>query len=244
MTESRPRVAIVTGSTRGIGRAAARALVDNGWIVGITGRDAGAVDSAVASLGDRARPLPFDVTDSASSEHAVLRFAKEHARLDALVHCAGIMKDAPIGMISELLVREVLDTNVIGTINVLQPVLRVMTRQGSGAVVLFGSIVGADGSAGQTVYAASKAAITGLVKSAAKEVARRGVRVNGIEPGTIRTDLLSGFSPAKLELLAGTVPLGRLGDAAEVAELAVFLVSDRSSYVTGQVIRVDGGLSL
>lgn len=244
MTDPSPRVAFVTGSTRGIGHAVARLLLRSGWVVGINGRDPATVRATAADLGSHAHPVPFDVTDHTTTEESILGFAKNHGGLDALVHCAGIMKDAPLGMISPTLVREVLDANVVGTINVLQPALRVMARGRAGSAVLFGSIVGADGSPGQVLYAASKSAITGIVKSAAKEVAARGVRVNGIEPGSIRTELLAGFSVEKLQALERSVPLGRLGEPDDVAGLAAFLVSDESRYITGQVIRVDGGLSL
>lgn len=202
------------------------------------------MNSAVARLGDGAVPLGFDVTDSASTHSSIVGFAKQNGGLDSVIHCAGIMKDAPVGMMTDDLVREVLDANVAGTINVIQPVLRLMTRQKRGSVVLFSSIVGSDGSAGQIIYGASKAAIHGIVRSAAKEVAPSGVRVNAIEPGIIRTDLLSSFTDAKFESLRASVPLGRLGEPEDVAGLAVFLASDASSYVTGQTIRIDGGMRL
>ena len=244
MRSSNPGTAVVTGSTRGIGNAIARALVTEGWVVGVNGRGETAVDSAVAALGSSAHPVPFDITDAAATHGALVAFAKAHGGLDAVIHCAGIMKDAPVGMMSDALVREVLDANVVGSINVLQPAMRLMTRQRKGSIVLFSSIVGSDGASGQIIYGASKAAVTGIVRSASKEAASSGLRDNAIEPGIIRTVLLAGFSGEKFEQLRVDVPLARLGEPDDVAGLAVFLASDASSYITGQTIRVDGGLSL
>jgi len=243
LTDSSPRVALVTGSTRVIGHAVARHLLRSGWVVGINGRDREAVRAAAQALGCRAHPVDFDIRDPATTEESVLAFAKAHGAPNAIGHCAGIMKDAPLGRISTAFLREAPESNVVGTINLSQPVLRGMSRGRAGSAVLFGSIVGADGSPGQGVYSASKSAISGIVKGAAPEVAGRGVRVNGIAPGSIRTDLLAGLSAEKLRSLELSVPLGRLGAPDDVAGLAVFLVSDKPRYITGQVIRVDGGLS-
>lgn len=237
------KVALVTGGTRGIGLATARALAEAGATVVLTGRDEAKAKEAATAAG-AASGLALDVTDAKAVSTLVRGVAKEHGRLDIVVANAGIMEDALLGMIREELVDTTLSTNVAGTIHTVQAAARAMMRKKAGAIVVLASIVGEHGSAGQTVYAASKAAVANIARSAAKELGRSGIRVNAVAPGVIDTDLTSGLSEdAKAENI-GKTPLGRLGTPEDVANAIRFLVSDDASFITGQVLGIDGGLVL
>jgi 3-oxoacyl-[acyl-carrier protein] reductase len=236
------RVALVTGGTRGIGLATARALAEAGATVVLTGRDEARAKEAAASVG--ASGLALDVTDAKAVSSLVRGVAKEHGKLDIVVANAGIMEDALLGMIKEELVDTTLSTNVAGTLHTVQAAARAMMRKKSGAIVLLASIVGEYGSAGQTVYAASKAAVANIARSAAKELGRSGIRVNAVAPGVIETDLTAGLSEDAKAENSGRTPLGRLGRPEEVANAIRFLVSDEASFITGQVLGIDGGLVL
>ncbi|WP_410667306.1 SDR family NAD(P)-dependent oxidoreductase [Amycolatopsis sp. cmx-4-68] len=237
------RVALVTGGTRGIGLATVRALVNAGATVVLTGRDEARAKEAAASVG-AAAGLVLDVTDAKAVSSLVRGVAKEHGKLDIVVANAGIMEDALLGMIREELVDTTLSTNVAGTLHTVQAAARAMMRKKTGSIVVLASIVGEYGSAGQTVYAASKAAVANIAKSAAKELGRSGIRVNAVAPGVIETDLTAGLSEDAKTENAGKTPLGRLGRAEDVANAILFLVSDEASFITGQVLGVDGGLVL
>ncbi|HEY3464598.1 MAG TPA: SDR family NAD(P)-dependent oxidoreductase [Amycolatopsis sp.] len=243
MTDLTGRVALVTGGTRGIGLATVRALVDAGATVVLTGRDESRAKEAAASAG-AAAGLALDVTDAKAVSSLVRSVAKEHGKLDVVVANAGIMEDALLGMIKEDVVDTTLSTNVAGTLHTVQAAARAMMRKKTGAIVVLASIVGEYGSAGQTVYAASKAAVANIAKSAAKELGRSGIRVNAVAPGVIETDLTAGLSEDAKAENTGKTPLGRLGRAEDVANAIRFLVSDEASFITGQVLGVDGGLVL
>ncbi|MEV6440450.1 glucose 1-dehydrogenase [Amycolatopsis sp. NPDC051716] len=236
------RVALVTGGTRGIGLATARALVESGATVVLTGRDEARAKEAAASVG--ASGLALDVTDAKAVSSLVRGVAKEHGKLDIVVANAGIMEDALLGMIKEDLVDTTLSTNVAGTLHTVQAAARAMMRKKTGSIVVLASIVGEYGSAGQTVYAASKAAVANIARSAAKELGRSGIRVNAVAPGVIETDLTAGLSEDAKAENSGRTPLGRLGRPEEVANAIRFLVSDEASFITGQVLGIDGGLVL
>ncbi|OXM46218.1 3-oxoacyl-ACP reductase [Amycolatopsis alba DSM 44262] len=237
------KVALVTGGTRGIGLATARALAEAGATVVLTGRDEAKAKEAAAAAG-AASGLALDVTDAKAVSTLVRGVAKEHGKLDIVVANAGIMEDALLGMIREELVDTTLSTNVAGTLHTVQAAARAMMRKKTGAIVVLASIVGEHGSAGQTVYAASKAAVANIARSAAKELGRSGIRVNAVAPGVIDTDLTSGLTEdAKAENI-GKTPLGRLGTPEDVANAIRFLVSDDASFITGQVLGIDGGLVL
>ncbi|MDT7798188.1 MAG: 3-oxoacyl-[acyl-carrier protein] reductase [Actinomycetota bacterium] len=237
------RVALVTGGTRGIGLATVRVLLHAGATVVLTGRDETRAKFVAAATGAVAG-LALDVTDAKAVSSLVRGVAKEHGKLDIVVANAGIMEDALLGMIREELVDTTLSTNVAGTLHTVQAAARAMMRKKTGSIVVLASIVGEYGSAGQTVYAASKAAVANIARSAAKELGRSGIRVNAVAPGVIETDLTAGLSEDAKAENTGKTPLGRLGRAEDVANAIRFLVSDEASFITGQVLGVDGGLVL
>jgi 3-oxoacyl-[acyl-carrier protein] reductase len=249
MTELAGRVALVTGGTRGIGLATARVLAAAGAVVTITGRDGDRATSVAQSFGGHG--VALDVSDFDAVGTVIRQVALDRGGLDILVANAGIMENALLGMVRADDVRRTLDTNVAGAISAVQAAARAMTRKRTdvegverrgGAIVLLASVVGTYGAAGQSVYAASKAAIAALARSAARELGGRGVRVNAVAPGVIRTDLTASLPVELLDKQAAATPLGRLGTPEEVAEVIGFLVSDAARYVTGQVLGVDGGL--
>ncbi len=238
------KVCLVTGASRGIGAAVVRRFAGEGAVVYANARSAGSIDASCGELsesfGTRVYPLYFDVRDEAAATEAVVRIRKECGRLDVLVNNAGIMKDALLGMISSELVNEVLATNVGAVITMMQLAVRLMSRQGSGSIINLSSIAGTNGAAGQVVYSASKGAVAALTRSAARELAPRRIRVNAVAPGMIETDLLKALGPEKLERRLQDIGLGRFGTPEEVAEAIVFLASDRSSYITGEILGING----
>ncbi|MCU1685485.1 MAG: 3-oxoacyl-ACP reductase [Amycolatopsis sp.] len=238
------RIALVTGGTRGIGLATVRALAEAGATVVLTGRDEAKAKDVASAVTGTVSGLALDVTDAKAVAALVRGVAKEHGRLDIVIANAGIMEDALLGMIREELVDTTLATNVAGTIHTVQAAARAMMRKKSGSIVVLASIVGEHGSAGQTVYAASKAAVANIALSAAKELGRSGIRVNAVAPGIIETALTEGLSEDAVTANVGRTPLGRLGKSEDVAKAILFLVSDDASFITGQVLGIDGGLTL
>jgi len=242
------RVVVVTGGTRGIGRATADLLASSGATVVVTGRDEGAAVKAAAEIAE-AHAVPtmgtgFDVADFAAVSEAFKTIAKEQGRIDGLVANAGVLEDALVGMITPELVERMLSTNVAGTIATVQAAGRVMMRKRSGSIVVLASIVGEHGSAGQTAYAASKAAVATVARSAAKELGPRGIRVNAVAPGLIDTAMIAHLPQELIEDRVAHTSLRRLGTPADVAKAIRFLISDESAFITGQVLGVDGGLVL
>lgn len=248
MTDLTGRVALVTGGTRGIGLATVRALAEAGATVVLTGRDEAAVKEraaeVAAELDAAVSGVALDVTDAKAVSAVVRGVAKEHGRLDILVANAGVLEDALVGMITEDLITRMLTTNVAGTIHTVQAAARAMMRKKTGAIVVLASIVGERGSAGQTAYAASKAAVGNVARSTAKELGRYGIRVNGVAPGVIETAMTAHLSEDVINGRVKDTPLGRLGQPEEIAKVIRFLVSDEASFVTGQILGVDGGLVL
>jgi 3-oxoacyl-[acyl-carrier protein] reductase len=222
--------------------ATVRVLAGAGAIVVLTGRDEAKAKDAAASVAGSVRGQALDVTDAKAVATLVRGVAKEYGKLDIVVANAGIMEDALLGMIGAELVDKTLTTNVAGTIHTVQAAARAMMRKKTGAIVVLASIVGEYGSAGQTVYAASKAAVANIALSAAKELGRSGIRVNAVAPGIIETALTDGLSENAVAANIGKTPLGRLGKPEDVANAIRFLVSDEASFITGQVLGIDGGL--
>ncbi len=237
------KIALVTGASRGIGNAIAELFAQNGASVYANARKIGSLDSLLAKCENssgRIMPLYFDVTDAAAAKQAVMRIKKESGRLDCLVNNAGIMPDALIGMIDQKVAREVFEVNVFAVMELIQLAARVMVRQKSGSIINLASIVGVNGNKGQLVYSASKGAVIAMTKTAAKELAPAGIRVNAIAPGMIDTDLFRSVGAEKVSGLLRNIGLGRLGKPSEIANAALFLASDMASYVTGQILGADG----
>ena len=244
MTELTGRVAIVTGASRGIGRAIAGACARAGATVAVCARSANAetVATAITAAGGTAEAFVFDVGDAANVRDGVKRIEDRFGRVDILVNNAGIVRDQLIMRMKPADWDEVLSTNLTGAFTCVQAVLRGMVRQRSGRIVSISSVVGQSGNAGQANYAASKAGLLGFSKALAREVASRGITVNVVAPGMIETDMTSALSDTAREALGGQIPLGRFGTPEDVAAAVCFLASDEASYITGQVLGVNGGM--
>jgi 3-oxoacyl-[acyl-carrier protein] reductase len=243
------KVALVTGSSRGIGRAIATRFAEHGAAVVLNGRQATPELQQLAralaeAYGVRCEIVAADVGDGTQVSAMMQAVFKAFGRLDVLVNNAGVLRDALIGMIREGDVRETLGVNVAGTIHCIQAGTRLLQRSGGGSIINLASIIGVRGNKAQIVYGASKGAVIAATLSAAKELAPKGIRVNAIAPGYIDTDMIRSV-PAETHarLLAG-IGMGRIGTPDDVADVALFLASDLSRYVTGQVIGVDGGMTI
>ena len=240
------KVALVTGSARGIGRSIAEAFSAEGAIVVVNdvGNDAGARETlaAITGSGGNGTVEMFDVSDPAAVDAGVKNILAAHGRIDVLVNNAGITRDNLLLRMSEEEFDAVIRVNLKGTYLMTKTVTRHMMKQRSGKVVNISSVVGMMGNAGQSNYAAAKAGIIGFTKAAARELAPRNITVNAIAPGFIRTAMTAGLPEAVQKAFLAQIPLGRFAEPQEVAELALFLASDASSYITGQVIGINGGM--
>lgn len=238
------KVVLVTGSSRGIGLAIAKAFAKKQARIVLNARRpvAPAVIEQLESYGSEVIDLSADVTDSAAVNAMISEIFTRFNQLDVVVNNAGIVKDGLLNRMSEEDFKSVIDTNLIGSFNVIRQALRPMYKQRSGCFINMASIVGLTGNIGQANYAASKAGIIGLTKSVAKEVAMRNLRCNAIAPGMIDTQMTQDLSAKIQEQIVDQVPLKRFGKIDEVAQAAVFLA--QNDYITGQTITVDGGLTM
>jgi len=239
-------VAIVTGASRGIGRAIALRLAAQGAtvIAGARGTNAQAVVDEITAAGGRATAVALDITDPASVDAAVAATLAAHQRIDILVNNAGITKDQLMLRMKRDDWNAVIDTNLTGAYTCVQAVLKTMVKQRAGRIISITSVVGQAGNAGQVNYAASKAGLIGMTKALALEVASRGITVNAVAPGLIDTDMTKGISEGAQEEWAAKIPLKRLGTPDDIATAVTFLASDEASYITGQVLAVNGGMYL
>jgi 3-oxoacyl-[acyl-carrier protein] reductase len=235
------RVALVTGSTRGIGNAIARTLVDSNAKVAVVGRDAGKAKEVASNIG-AAGGFACDIADPESVEQLVADVEKELGSVDILVNNAGLTRDNILFRLKNEDWDAVLDANLRGAFIAIRAASRGMMKRRWGRIINIASVVGLVGNKGQSNYAASKAGLIGLTKSVAKELASRNILANVVAPGFIETDMTAGMTPEARTTLSGQIPLERLGTPADVAGAVAFLASDAAAYITGQVIVVDGGM--
>ena len=239
------QVAVVTGASRGIGRAIAKTLASAGADVAIldlcTPEAAADAVKDVTDLGHRAAYYACNVGESAQVKDTVAQIVKDFGRIDILVNNAGITRDGLIMQLSDDNFNDVIGTNLRGSFNMIRAVSRTMLRQKSGRICNISSVSGLTGNAGQTNYSASKAGLIGLTKSAALELASRGITVNAVAPGFVETAMTKDLADSPL---LSRIPLGRAAQPEEIANMVAFLCSPAAAYITGEVIRVDGGMAM
>ena len=237
---------LITGATRGIGLAIAERFAAEGASLYLNGRDGPRVSQLAERLsrefGVACAPLLFDVADPEAVKAAFRELFAQTKVLDVLVNNAGILDDALIGMVTPAQIERTFACNSFSVLYCSQYAARMLQRNGGGSIINLASIIGRVGNAGQAVYGGSKAAVIGMTQSLAKELATQQIRVNAIAPGFIDTDMAHSLSNEKFQQRLDSIAMGRIGSADEVAKVALFLASELSSYVTGQVIGVDGGM--
>ena len=235
--------ALVTGGSRGIGLGIAQALAEGGAHVAVVGRDAArAADAATSLPGEGHRGYSCDVSDSEAAKALVGQVEEELGPLTILVNNAGITRDNILMRLKDEDWNDVLSTNLGGAFNMIRAVTRGMMKRRHGVIINISSVVGLTGNAGQANYAASKAGLLGLTKSVAKELASRNVRCNAVAPGFITTDMTAELNEQQVEDLRAQIPLGRFGAPEDIAQVVRFLAGPAASYITGQILAVDGGM--
>lgn len=239
------KIILITGSSRGIGQATAIKLAEHGAQVILHGRSESSLQETinlVKSVGLNPFVVIYDIQDEIAMKQAIVLIKKQFGRLDGLVNNAGIMEEGLLGMIRTEKIHQIMHINITSVILQMQYAAKLMSKNEQSAIVNLSSIIGVNGAEGSAAYSASKAAIVGLTKSAAKEWASKNIRVNAIAPGFIETDLTGHYTAEKRDSTLNNIKMHRFGSPEDVANVILFLVSDLSSYVTGQVIGVDGGM--
>ena len=235
-------IVLVTGATAGFGECITRRFIQQGHKVIATGRRQERLQELKDELGDNLYIAQLDVRNRAAIEEMLASLPAEWCNIDILVNNAGVTKDGLLMKMSEEDFSRVVDINLKGTFNCIRHVSRMMLKQRSGRIISLSSVVGLRGNAGQANYAASKAGIIGMTKSAARELASRGITVNAVAPGFIETEMTAVLSEEVKKATAAQIPLGHFGKPEDIAKTVAFLASDDAAYITGQVIQVDGGM--
>lgn len=242
------KVAIVTGASRGIGKAIALDMAKNGANVAIiyagNKEKAEEVKNEVIRYGVKANIYKCDVSNFTEATECVKSVVADFGKLDILVNNAGITKDALVLSMSENDFSAVIDTNLKGTFNMIKQVYSLFMKQRSGRIINISSVSGLMGNAGQANYSASKAGVVGLTKTVAKELAARGITCNAIAPGFIETDMTDKLSDKVKEAAVASIPMRKMGEPSDIAHMATYLASDNAKYITGEIIRVDGGIAM
>ena len=236
------KIALVTGASRGIGRAIAEKLVACGaTVIGTATTEKGA-EAISQYLDKNGKGFALNVTDEASIESVISTVKAEFGDIDILVNNAGITRDNLLMRMKDDEWQDILDTNLTSVFRLSKALMRTMMKKRYGRIITIGSVVGAMGNAGQSNYAAAKAGLIGFSKSLAREVASRGITVNVVAPGFIATDMTAALTDEQKALTVAQVPVGRLGEPAEIASAVAFLASDEASYITGETLHVNGGM--
>ncbi|OTA16155.1 3-ketoacyl-ACP reductase [Xenorhabdus vietnamensis] len=236
------KIALVTGASRGIGRAIAELLVERGaCVVGTATSEKGA-EAISAFLGNKGKGFVLNVTDSESIENALSNIRAEFGEIDILVNNAGITRDNLLMRMKDDEWQDIIDTNLSSIFRLSKAVMRSMMKKRYGRIISIGSVVGTMGNAGQANYTAAKAGVIGFSKSLAREVASRGITVNVVAPGFIETDMTRALTDEQRAGISAGIPANRLGDAKEIASAVAFLASDEAAYITGETLHVNGGM--
>lgn len=236
------KIALVTGASRGIGKAIALTLIARGaTVIGTATSEKGA-EAITAYLDGKGKGLALNVTDTASIEETLTKIREEFGEIDILINNAGITRDNLLMRMKEDEWQDIIDTNLSSVYRLSKSLLRAMMKKRCGRIISIASVVGVMGNAGQTNYAAAKAGLIGFSKSLAREVASRGITVNVVAPGFIETDMTKALTDEQRAGILSQVPADRLGDAQEIASAVAFLASDEAAYITGETLHVNGGM--